>query len=94
MLGLITPNVSPVKFQTIRNKWKQCCGTMHADATCWAQQCRVLLANNVRCVRLHGPSVLIDKGQNSPAAVYLLKKLLDIIVRVHFSKCLTVLVWN
>ena len=31
---------------TSANKCQHCCGPMHTDATCWAQQC---------CVRLHGP---------------------------------------
>ena len=28
------------------NKYQQCCCSMQTDATCWAQQCCVLLANN------------------------------------------------
>ena len=27
-----------------------CCGSMQPDATCWTQQCCVLLANNVASV--------------------------------------------
>ena len=36
------------------NKCQHCCGSMKTDATCWAQQCCVLLANNVAsvCMRL------------------------------------------
>ena len=32
------------------NKCQHCCGSLQTDATCWAQQCCVLLANNVASV--------------------------------------------
>ena len=38
------------QFQTMRNKCQHCCGSMQTDATCWAQQCCVLLAKNVAAV--------------------------------------------
>ena len=31
----------------MRNKCQHCCGSMQTDVTCWAQQCCLLLANNV-----------------------------------------------
>ena len=37
-------------FQTICNKCQHCCGSMQTDATCWAQQCCVLLAKNIKLV--------------------------------------------
>ena len=44
-------------FQTIRNKYQasankcqHCCSSLQMDATCWAQQCCVLLAKNVASV--------------------------------------------
>ena len=38
------------RLQTIRNKCQHGCGSMQTDATCWAQRCCVLLANNVASV--------------------------------------------
>ena len=35
---------------TSANKCQHCCGSMQTDVTCWAQHCRVLLANNVASV--------------------------------------------
>ena len=34
----------------MRNKCEHCRGSMETDAICWAQQCCVLLANNVAFV--------------------------------------------
>ena len=48
MVGLVAPKFD--RFQTIRNKCQHCCGSMQTDATCWEQQCCVLLANNVASV--------------------------------------------
>ena len=47
MLGLVAPKCG--RFQTIRNKYQHCCGTMQTNVTCWAKQC---------CVRLHMPLVV------------------------------------
>ena len=46
----------------LRNKCQHCCGSRQTEATCWAQQCCVLLANNVAsvCMRLKGP--LLERG--------------------------------
>ena len=37
-------------YATSANKCQHCYGSMQTDATCWAQQCCVLLANNVASV--------------------------------------------
>ena len=37
-------------YETNANKCQHCCGSMQTDATCWAQQCCVLLPNNVSSV--------------------------------------------
>ena len=37
-------------YATSANKCQHCGGSMQTDATCWAQQCCVLLANNVASV--------------------------------------------
>ena len=41
-------------YATSANKCQHCCGSMQTDAACWAQQCCVLLVNNVAsvCMRL------------------------------------------
>ena len=38
------------RFLTICNKCQHCCSSTQTDATCWAQQCCILLANNVASV--------------------------------------------
>ena len=48
MLGLVAPKFN--RSQTIRNKCQHCCGSTQTDKMCWAQQCCVLLANNVASV--------------------------------------------
>ena len=35
---------------TSANKCQHCCGSMQTDATCWVQQCCLLLVNNVASV--------------------------------------------
>ena len=35
------------RYATSSSKCQHCCGSMQTDATCWARQCFVLLANNV-----------------------------------------------
>ena len=35
---------------TSANKCPRCCGSLQTDATCWAQQCCLLLANNVASI--------------------------------------------
>ena len=37
-------------YATNANKFQHCCGSIEMDATCWAQQCCVLLANDVASV--------------------------------------------
>ena len=37
-------------YATSANKCQHCCGSMQTDASCWAQQCCLLLANNVASV--------------------------------------------
>ena len=59
MLGLVSPKVWLVwNYATSANKCQHCCGSMQTDATCRAQQCWVLLANNVASVCM-GLNVLI-----------------------------------
>ena len=59
-------NVWPVsnyvqQVPTSANKCQHCCGSMQTDATCWAQQCCVLFANNVESVcRAFKYSVLLS----------------------------------
>ena len=46
----------------LRNKCQHCCGSVQTDATCWAQQCCVLLANDVVsvCMGLNGSRLKLD----------------------------------
>ena len=48
-------------YATSVNKCQHCCGSMQTDATCWAQQCCVLLVNNVASICI-GLNFLVGHG--------------------------------
>ena len=64
------------RFQTIRNKCQQCCGSMQTDATCWVdwiQQCCVLLVNNVASVCMGLNSLVTELVNTAPSGTTPLK---------------------
>ena len=68
-------------YATSANKCQHCCGSMQTDATCWAQQCWVLLANNVASVciglkRYNFKKFEHNTVQRQTAALYFCKNLI------------------
>ena len=52
-------------YATSANKCQHCCGFVQTDATCWAQQCCVLLANNVAAYVCMGLTPVITREHST-----------------------------